>query len=136
MPPLVGREESYDSLRPYLPEDAKSILEKELPRIRKQIDGEIEDFAKSFGDYIKTEVTKVSQEIEKETKEAQVRLDKILVEIGAAAAGGAALGVQAKKLQDEVEAYKQKWENMGKTTRKAILTAAKATGIPIPISTD
>ena len=48
MPFPIGREESYDILRPFLPEDAKRVLEKEIPRIRKQIDGEIDDFVNAL----------------------------------------------------------------------------------------
>jgi len=128
MPYPIGRQESYDSLRPYLPEDAKAILEKEIPRIRKQIDVEIDEFVKGLGSYIKLQAEAASKEIESEAKDSGVRMDKIISDLKAIGCDHAKL---AGDLQRELDAYKAKWQKFGEAIQKAALTAAKAAGVPI-----
>lgn len=135
MPILTGTDESYDSLRPYLPEDARAILDKELPRIQKRIEGEIDAFTSSFSERIAAEVAKVTNEINAELQAANAKLVEIAADIKANGANPALLAANAKALQDEVTAYKQKWEGMGRKVQGAILSAANAAGLKIPIST-
>lgn len=130
----IGRQESYDSLRPYLPEGAKAILEKEIPRIRKQIDGEIDDFVKQLSQYIKQQVEAASKEVEEESKLSSKRLDTILIELRKDGLDTSKLSSAATELQKEIENYRTKWQKLGETVQRAALTAAKAAGVPIPVA--
>lgn len=132
MPYPIGRQESYDSLRPYLPEDAKAILEKEIPRIRKQIDGEIDDFVKGLGTYIKSQVEAASKEIEGEAKKTSDRIAKILADLNANGGNATKLAAATTELQKELDDYKAKWQKLGETVQKCALTAVRAAGVPIP----
>lgn len=132
---LIGRDESYDSLRPYLPEDAKAVLEKELPRIRKSIEGEIDDFTKSFGEQIKAQMEEQKAAIAKDSADASGRLTELLQNVTVNAGDAAKLAQNAKELQAEITAYRQKWEGMGKSVQDAVLNAARSIGVPIPPTT-
>lgn len=134
MPFPIGREESYDTLRPFLPEDAKRVLEKEIPRIRKQIDGEIDDFVNALSEQIQKEAAQMAKEIEEESTKSTEALGAILSKLNANAADSKVLIASAEALKAEVTAYKNKWESMGKNVQKAVLLAAKSVGLPVPSS--
>ena len=133
MPFPIGREESYDILRPFLPEDAKRVLEKEIPRIRKQIDGEIDDFVNALSEHIQKQAAEMAKEIEDESKKSTEALDAILSDLNKNA-DAKVLIASAEALKAEVTAYKNKWASMGKNVQKAVLLAAKSVGLPVPTS--
>lgn len=128
----IGRQESYDSLRPYLPQDAQRVLDKEIPRIRKQIDSEIDDFVKSLGSYLKDQVDAETKSIGDEASAAMKKLDSILADVSAAGGDPQKLAAATADLKTAIKAYQDKWENMGKSVQKVALLAAKSMGIPIP----
>ncbi len=128
---LVFKEEYYDAIKPYLPEDAKNVIYNQLPKIKERIESEIDTFAKSFAEQIHKQVSEQTAAMEQEAKDLKAKLQQLSDDL-TKATDAAPLKDVAVKMAAEVEQYRQKMEGLGKTVRQTVLTAARYAGLPIP----
>lgn len=129
---FIGSEDTYQSLVPYMPEDARRILENEIPRIRKQVSDDIDNFVKGVGDQMHAEFTKASETVRKESEAHLASLDKIKESLASNTAKADDLARAADNLRKLAQAYQDKWTSVGTTIRTTAIAAARAAGIPVP----
>lgn len=129
---LIGSEDTYQSLAPYMPEEARRVLEIEIPKIRKQVSDDIDNFVTSVGAQIQAEFTRVSEAVRKESEAHVASLDKIKESLASNTAKAEDLARAADNLRKLAQAYQDKWTSVGTTIRTTAITAARAAGIPIP----
>lgn len=132
MPILIGKEETYASLRPFLPEDAKRILEEQIPKIQSQVDAEIDRFVQGISEHLQQQLEQLAAAAQTDATNAQRKLDDIMANLARSQNDGAELIKAATELRSVVQAYNDKWTGLGQNVRKAALTAARSVGLPIP----
>ncbi|MFA6561275.1 MAG: hypothetical protein WCV00_05150 [Verrucomicrobiia bacterium] len=131
--PLLFKEEYFATVRPYLPEDARRILDNQLPAIKKSIEAEVDKFAKTLGEEVKKEVEDFQKGLVQQQEEF---LKKVTANFAEAVKKGASpdeIAAAGKALQTAVDDYKNQVKGWGETARKTLLMAVKAAGIPIPL---
>lgn len=115
----------YNSVRPYMPQDAKRILDEQIPVIKQQVSAEIEAFGKSYAESVTTEVARLVAEIEKDlsasTESLKATTDELLKESG----DSAKLKEEVEKLKKAVEAHEEQVRGWGETLNASLKIAAK-----------
>lgn len=129
---LIGSEDTYQSLVSFMPEDARKVLDTEIPRIRKQVSDDIDKFVTSIGIQMQAEFTKVAESVRKESEAPLASLDKIKESLASNTAKAEDLARAADNLRKLAQEYQDKWTNVGATIRTTAITAARAAGLPVP----
>lgn len=130
------KEDYYTAIRPYIPEDAKAVLETQVPEIQKKVAGEIKEFADSFAAEIAKEAEKELQAALAEMATLRTAIAATTSQLAAANIPPATLAAETAKLQQQLADYNARFVGWGETLRKATLTALKATaaasGLSLP----
>ena len=128
-------ERAYESIRGYLPEDANQILDEQVPRIEQFIDDELTKFGTELSEYIAAEVDRLLEESQERAMRSHNELVSVIGEIRAdVAANDAVLERAVAKLERSLDDYERRFEELGEGVRRVVITAARASGIPIPLS--
>jgi hypothetical protein len=118
------RDEYFASIRGYLPEAAKNVLDQEIPRIREQVRRDIDDFGKQLQDWLAKEVDSALDAQKKIIDAAREVVELELAQIKTLAApAGDALASHAGKLKQAIADYEQHWRGMGEKVRGAAVAA-------------
>ena len=126
-------ERAYESIRGYLPEDANEILNEQVPRIEQFIDDELTKFGVALSEYIAAEVDRLLEESEERAMRSHNELVSVIGEIRAdVAANDAVLERAVAKLERSLDDYERRFEELGEGVRRVVISAARASGIPIP----
>ena len=121
-------EKYFDSIVAYLPEDAKAILNSEVPRIRQQVIEEVQKFGEEVG---KSLQEKIDALIAERGIESEVELlKKKLTDLKGDPSGALASSVET--LKAELDEFKAKWKGVGKSLHEAAVLAVRSFGIPLP----
>jgi len=121
----------FNAVRPYMPEEARRVLDDQVPVIRKQVSEEIDEFAKNLAGEIQQELTAFKEEQVKELNGITDRLTQLAAQVGAVT-NVTSLKEQAGALQTEIKAFRDRNEQIGQGIRRAAISAARAAGLPIP----
>ncbi len=128
-------ERAYESIRGYLPEDANEILNEQVPRIEQFIDDELTKFGSELSEYIAAEVDRLLEESQERAMRSHNELVSVIGEIRAdVAANDAVLERAVAKLERSLDDYERRFEELGEGVRRVVITAVRASGIPIPLS--
>ncbi len=128
-------ERAYESIRGYLPEDANQILNEQVPRIEQFIDDELTKFGSELSEYIAAEVDRLLEESQERAMRSHNELVSVIGEIRAdVAANDAVLERAVAKLERSLDDYERRFEELGEGVRRVVITAVRASGIPIPLS--
>ena len=128
-------ERAYESIRGYLPEDANQILDEQVPRIEQFIDDELTKFGTELSEYIAAEVDRLLEESQERAMRSHNELVSVIGEIRAdVAANDAVLERAVAKLERSLDDYERRFEELGEGVRRVVITAVRASGIPIPLS--
>jgi len=126
-------ERAYESIRGYLPEDANQILSEQVPRIEQFIDDELTKFGSELSEYIAAEVDRLLEESDEQAMRSHNELVAVIGEIRAdVAANDAVLERAVAKLERSLDDYERRFQELGENVRRAVIGAARASGIPIP----
>lgn len=126
-------QKTYDTVRPYMDEEARRILDQQVPQIRADIENEVTAFAASLRDQIKTGLDKEQVELDRQLAALTAQIDTLLKHIDQAASS-TALTAERQKLQDQIAAYKNQARQLGGNLRGVVLNAVRVAGIPVPPS--
>src|SRR5687768_11206502 len=119
----------FDSIREYVPEDAKAVLDRQIPAIRDEVKRSVDDFGKQLGDFVHKRIADLTIEQEREARDARVQYERALGDLKTQA------GVDPAKiaaLEQAITAYEERWRGLGEKIKGAALLAVRSTGIPIP----
>jgi hypothetical protein len=126
-------ERAYESIRGYVPEDANQILNEQIPRIEQFIDDELTKFGVELSEYIGAEVDRLLQQSEDATARSRNEVVAVIGELRAnVVAGDATLEAAVAKLERSLDDYERRFEHIGEGVRRAVISAARAAGVPIP----
>ena len=126
-------ERAYESIRGYLPEDANQILNEQVPRIEQFIDDELSKFGVELAEYIAAEVDRLLEESQQQAMRSHNELVAVIGEIRSdVAANDAVLERAVAKLERCLDDYERRFEELGEGVRRVVITASRASGIPIP----
>jgi hypothetical protein len=125
----IFEQQYYDAIRSYVPEDAKRVLDEQVPVIRQKISEEIDAFAESLSADIKKTLDDSAKE---QTEALRVLRATFATEVAAISAHhDPALKNAAKALNDAIDSYQAKFASLGATARTAVAGVAKAYGLPL-----
>lgn len=126
-------ERAYESIRSYLPEDAKAVLSEQVPQVEGFIDEELSKFGEELAEYIASEV---SQLVDASQREAVRSHNEVVAAVGElrarVVAEDAALEAAVAKLERSLEEYEHGYRVMGESVRQSVVAAIRAAGIPLP----
>lgn len=128
--PTLFETKDFQSIQPYLPEDAKKVLDAELPKIREQAIKQIDEFAES----LVTELTRQLKELAaQDVAELKTTQDKLKGELAAFAAAAVppALAQSANALKAAVEEHEKRFSRAGEVLRQTVVTTLQAHGLPV-----
>jgi hypothetical protein len=130
---MLFDEKYFQAIRPYVPEEARRLLDEQVPAIQKEISSEIDHFAKRLADDVTAEVTAFSKEQADEMNTILAKLAEVSANLAKAQPDPKELATQAATLQASVKAFEDRTKKAGETFRKLALTAARSAGLPIPL---
>src|SRR5262245_15088827 len=119
----------FDSVRSYMPEGAKAVLDAEIPRIRETIKKDVEEFADHMGRYLKAEIDKVTAEQATLVELQLANIKQQLTTLESKAPEDAAV----KALRESIDKYESQWTKLGESVKAAAVAAMKSMGIPLPL---
>ncbi|HUG11638.1 MAG TPA: hypothetical protein VMM36_11520 [Opitutaceae bacterium] len=130
---MAFKADYYNAIRPYMHEDARRVLDQEIPEINKRVDESLDAFVRSYADQVKKEVdgllAATQAELTTHVANINTTLDRITTSSTAPR-----LAKLATELQAEVTAFETKYRGWGETLRKSALgslkAAATAAGFP------
>lgn len=122
---------AYESIKSYLPEDAKSVIDNQVKRIEKEIDVDLENFREDFIKQIKETVDEIEQETERSIKEFNNELSSITDKMKQEVSGNSELNSAIQNLSGKLDQYDAVAKKLASTTRTAIKVAANSAGLPI-----
>jgi hypothetical protein len=125
-------ESHFDSIRAYVPEEARRVLDTNVERVREEISVEIDAFAKSLATEIETKLANEAKQLEDDFGSLKKKSADLLAQANTAAPNPAQLLALASQLDEEVKAFNAKWKGLGEKARQAVIGAARSAGIPIP----
>lgn len=121
----------FDSIRSYLPDEAKAILVDQIPKIREAVAADIDDFGKSLGAKLKKELDDAFDAQQKAAGEVSTQLRTLVDSIGKK--GSEHLAEVTRQLKESIDAYENQWKTLGAKAREIAVAAVKSAGIPLPI---
>jgi hypothetical protein len=126
-------ERAYESIRSYLPEDAKAVLSEQVPQVEGFIDEELSKFGEELAEYIASEV---SQLVDASQREAVRSHNEVVAAVGElrarVVAEDASLEAAVEKLERSLDEYEHGYRVMGESVRQSVVAAIRAAGIPLP----
>ena len=126
-------ERAYESIRGYVPEDAKQVLSDQVEAVEKYVDTELEKFAEELSQYIGEEVSKEMAKLEQSfsttSENIQKQLDIIAADV---TSGDDELAAAVNRLREEQAKINAKFEGAGEIIRKSVVNAARSAGLPLP----
>lgn len=126
-------ERAYESIRGYMPEDAREILNEQIPRIEQFIDDELTKFGVELSEFIGAEVDRLLLDSQESAHRSHNELIAAIGEIRAdVAANDAVLERAVARLERSLDDYERRFEALGEGVRRAVILAARAAGIPVP----
>lgn len=126
-------ERAYESIRGYMPEDAREILNQQIPRIEQFIDDELTKFGVELSEFIGAEVDRLLLDAQESAHRSHNELIAAIGEIRAdVAANDAVLERAVARLERSLDDYERRFEELGEGVRRAVILAARAAGIPVP----
>ena len=126
-------ERAYESIRGYMPEDAREILNEQIPRIEQFIDDELTKFGVELSEFIGAEVDRLLQEAQESAHRSHNELIAAIGEIRAdVAANDAVLERAVARLERSLDDYERRFEALGEGVRRSVILAARAAGVPVP----
>ena len=129
---MLFDEKYFQAVRPYVPEEARRLLDEQVPVIQSEISKEIDQFADRLAKDITAEVTAYGNAQATELNSILARLAEVSASLAKQQPDTQQLATQAATLQASVKAFEDRNRQAGETFRKLALTAARATGLPIP----
>lgn len=124
-------ERAYDSIREYVPEDARRILDSQAPKIEKFIDDELDKFGAELTEWISAEVEKVVEEQRVFFEQDREALKQIIEELRHdVATNDETLNEVVVKLEAQLDKYEERARQLGKNVREKVSVAVKSTGLP------
>ena len=130
---MVNRviERAYDSIREYVPEDARRILDSQTPKIEKFIDDELDKFGAELTEWISAEIEKVVEEQRVFFEQDRETLKQIIEELRHdVATNDETLNEAVVKLEAQLDNYEERAQQLGKNVREKVSVALKSTGLP------
>jgi hypothetical protein len=124
----IFEQQYYDAIRSYVPEDAKRVLDEQVPVIRQRVADEIDAFTESLSTDIKKVLDENAEEQTQHLRDLRATIAPTLTALGA---GSPELKETAKALQEALDAYESKFKTCGHAARSAVNGVAKAYGIPL-----
>jgi hypothetical protein len=122
---------AYESIKSYLPEDAKSVIDNQRKRIEKDIDIELENFQEEFSNKIKQVVVEIELETERTIKKFNGELSAITNKMRQEVSDNAELNSAVQVLSGQLDQYDAVVTKLAAATKKAIKVAANTAGLPI-----
>lgn len=122
---------AYESIKSYLPEDAKSVIDNQRKRIEKDIDIELENFQEEFSKKIKQAVVEIELETERTIKKFNGELSAITNKMRQEVSDNAELNSAVQVLSGQLDQYDAVVTKLAAATKKAIKVAANTAGLPI-----
>lgn len=124
-------ERAYDSIREYVPEDARRILDSQAPKIEKFIDDELDKFGAELTEWISAEIEKVVEEQRVFFEQDREALKQIIEELRHdVATNDETLNEVVVKLEAQLDKYEERAQQLGKNVREKVSVAVKSTGLP------
>lgn len=124
-------ERAYDSIREYVPEDARRILDSQTPKIEKFIDDELDKFGAELTEWISAEIEKVVEEQRVFFEQDRETLKRIIEELRHdVATNDETLNEAVVKLEAQLDKYEERAQQLGKNVREKVSVAVKSTGLP------
>ena len=124
-------ERAYDSIREYVPEDARRILDSQTPKIEKFIDDELDKFGAELTEWISAEIEKVVEEQRVFFEQDRETLKQIIEELRHdVATNDETLNEAVVKLEAQLDNYEERAQQLGKNVREKVSVALKSTGLP------
>jgi hypothetical protein len=124
----IFEQQYYDAIRSYVPEDAKRVLDEQVPVIRQKISEEIDAFTESLSADIKKSLEESAEEQAQSLRDLRATFTPYLADLSA---GSPEMKEAAKALHEALDSYESKFKSAGNTARNAINGVAKAYGIPL-----
>ena len=122
-------ERAYESIRGYMPEDARQILNDQIPRIEQFIDDELTKFGVELSEFIGAEVDRLLLDSQESAHRSHNELIAAIGEIRAdVAANDAVLERAVARLERSLDDYERRFEALGEGVRRAVILAARAAG--------
>lgn len=126
-------ERAYESIRGYLPEDAKAVLSEQVPEIERFIDDELAKFGGELAEYIAAEVGRLLEVSQREALRSHNEVIAAVGELRAdVAANDVALERAVARLERSLDDYEHGYREMGENVRRTVIAAVRAAGIPLP----
>ena len=124
---------AYVSIAAYVPEDARRILAEQVAKIEQFIDDEMNKFGEELAEHIGAVVGEVLEEATRDATTLRTELTAAIGEIRAdMVANDKVLEGAVSKLERSLDQYETRFKQLGEGVRGAVVTAARASGIPIP----
>lgn len=128
--PTLFESKDFQSIQPYLPEDARKVLDAELPKIREQAIKQIDEFAES----LVTELTRQLKELaDRDVAELKTAQDKLKGDLAAFIKANPTdpLSQGASALKAAVEEHEKRFCRAGEALRQTVVTTLQAHGLPV-----
>ena len=126
-------ERAYESIRGYLPEDAKAVLGEQVPQIEQFIDEELAKFGSELAEYIAAEVAQLLEAAQRDALRSHNDVVAAMGELRAeVVANDTALERAVAKLERSLDDYEHGYRAMGESVRQVVIAAMRAAGIPVP----
>src|SRR5262245_50245716 len=111
----------FDSIRSYLPDDARAILVDQIPKIREAVAADIDDFGQALGDKLKKELDDAFNAQKRAVDEISAQMRTLLDGIGKKGADN--VTEATRQLKDSLDAYEKQWKSLGAAAREIAVAA-------------
>jgi len=120
----------FDTVRGYMPEEARLALDRQMPRIREGVSEQIDQFSDSLCKEIQAEIKAFGKN---QTEALEGVIEDITNYLNKTAQDDKSSDLKnlADKLGDQVQVFKDNGKNFGKNLRNATHVAARAAGLPL-----
>ena len=129
--PTLFEAKDFQSIQPYLPDDAKRILDVELPKIRDAAIEQIDQFAESLVNEMSRKLEELAAQEKAELVASRDKLTKELAAFVATMVPSPALTKAAADLQSAVTEHEKRFSKAGELLRQTVVTALQAQGLPV-----
>ncbi|MGC4071588.1 MAG: hypothetical protein QM760_03590 [Nibricoccus sp.] len=127
----IFEQQYYDAIRSYVPEEAKRVLDEQVPVIRQKVAEEIDAFAAGLTGDIKKVLDETTVEQVKALSEHRGSLTAQMQILAQAGAGNPAIQNAVDSLRESLDAYEEKFKALGSAARKTVNGVAAAYGLPL-----
>lgn len=126
-------ERAYATIGNYVPEDARRILEEQIPRIEGYIDEELNQFRDELGAFAKSAIDQAVAEQQAEMSEAMTAAKTSLEAIrNDAAVGDDQLILAVSALEKQLNDLESHYTRLGEGVKTALVNGLRGAGIPLP----